>query len=389
LLTMNEKQCAERESTNKLILRRLAILQLREANELAKWESINAKVDELGQSHREKLKQRVLEAQTAVEHWTFDPVKRDIEKNLGECFFQTVSKQRLVVNHDQNVKAVVMAREQKAEEEARATAARIAEAKRRHEALTQALLGERQKRLDKNDGHAPVISDRWAEREKRLQERAALREERHKIVTRNGAKFVQDEIEKARNKLAEEAEKSRVVQAGHQAEIQQKIEIEKKAMERRLLAAQQTFHERDGRLKEYERALSRRDVKIEENRSTKERELKERLTNERFELEQKSAIVQRARGASDLKAATTLRQKLARSSLGIGDTKKQRAQSQNSFFEADETFAEAKAAVLGLLPRLVEMNERQRIRALMEAMRCTEEEAAEVIEAAKAPPSQH
>jgi hypothetical protein len=58
-------------------------------------------------------------------------------------------------------------------------------------------------------------------------------------------------------------------------------------------------------------------------------------------------------------------------------------------FEADETFAETRAAVLGLLPRLVEMNDKQKVKALMDTLHVPEDEANDIIEAAKAPVSRH
>lgn len=119
-------------STNKLTLRRFAILQLREATAVASCSSINAKVDELSQAHEDHVREQLAEAQTAVESRTLAPVKRDVRKNLGDCLFQTVADTRLVVDHERNWRARSQARAEHLEEQAAATTAKIAEAQERH-----------------------------------------------------------------------------------------------------------------------------------------------------------------------------------------------------------------------------------------------------------------
>jgi hypothetical protein len=324
-LTHDERQLAERQTTNKLILRRLAILQLREANALTSCSSINSKVDELSQAHKDHLHEQLAEAQTAVDGRTFAPAKREMTKNLGDCLFQTVAQTRLLVDHERNWRARSQARAEHLEEQAAATTAKIAEVQERHSASVQKLLNQRQKRVEKTEYRGSLIPEKIAERNKRLEERAAEREERKKTVIQNNDRLLKGECERVKKSLDGKAERAQAVQDSHRAEVAQRIEVEKKAMEKRLAAARRTFQEKDEKLKEYERMFRQRDATIEQNRAVKETEISEKLAAERFELDQKIAAMQRARGLTELKAATTLRQKLVRSSLGIDDVKRQRA----------------------------------------------------------------
>jgi hypothetical protein len=172
-------------------------------------------------------------------------------------------------------------------------------------------------------------------------------------------------------------------------EMQRRVAAEREVLERRNAAAEHIFQERSDELRQYQRSLGRRDQAIEQNRAERERERTERLAAERFAMEEKQAAAARARAAKDAQTALSFRQKVARSWLGLPELRKQREKSQSGLGEAEESFFVARNAILAMMPDFVEMNDRQRIRALVNVLHVSEEEAAEIVEAAREPASLH
>jgi hypothetical protein len=276
-------------------------------------------------------------------------------------------------------------RRKRLEEEGRAAAERIAEAQRRQMSKTQEMIRERQNRVEKTEERAAMIPGKMAERNRRLEERAMKRDERARVVVENQRRIWNECIERRKVKMCEEVEKSKAVIKVHREEVERKIEDEKTILGRRMEAAQQIFAEKDARLKEYEKRLDKRDITINGNRTEKEKEMRERLAAERLQLEQKTAAVKRARGASEAKRLAIYREKSARNSNEITEVKEQMAKSTLELAEEEEAFTGMKNAVVGIHAQLADMDESQQIKTLMTLLKLSGAEASEIVESAKKP----
>jgi hypothetical protein len=383
------QQAATQQSTNDAIIKRLAIRAMRRAIFVRRAVETGSHVDELSRTHREQLSQRIAAAQTAADRRTFDPIERDIDSNLQDCYFGAREATHTVVDHDQKYQTDCQARRARLHELMKETESKVAEARRRNERQTSTVLGERQKRVQKTELRGSLIAEKWAERDRKLQARAVARDERAKSAIEHASDVVEEYRDKARQLLAGEADKTRVVQAASQKEARERIEKEKQLFTKRNEAAGQIFQENEKKIKTFSRFLNKRDLELEQRIDGQRTARNDKLCEGRIGLETKSAQVRQMRGQIDWEVAASRRAKLARSSLGLNDAVKQRAKSRAALNSTDETFAERRAGLMAVAPELAGLNERQQIRTLIRVIGCSEAEAREIVDAAKLPASLH
>jgi hypothetical protein len=243
--------------------------------------------------------------------------------------------------------------------------------------------------VEKTESVAATIDGKFAARDKRFEERGEAREERVRRALRRTAQQLGDRMTQTTRKLADEVAHADAVREKNRKEMQRRVAAEREALERRNVAAEHIFQGRRDEIQQYQRALARRDLAIDQNITEKQKERGERLYAEKFAIEERQAAAGRARAAKDAQTALSLRQKTARSWFGIAEVTKQREKSQSALGQAEGTFVETRSAVLALIPELVDMNDRQRIKALMKVLHVSEEEATQIVEAARKPASLH
>lgn len=382
----NQKILGEKEQTNRAILRRIAINQLRNANKVQNSQNKCQRVDQLAAVHQEQKSQLLRSAQLATESRDFSASKREPSK-IGNSL--SARKTAIEADHDKIYQKFVDDRRKRLQDEAKKTADGIEKAKKRQEDRLNTAIGERQKRVDKTDYISSTIGGKFAERDKKLGQRGEDRVVHTKAVNSRNEEIERQRVEKVMKKMVDQTEKSKEVQAQTKKKLDQRIQGERELLHKRNVAAEQIFARRKESLETYRKSLEKRDIGISERLEQKETAMARKLAESRIAHEEKAAGMRRAQRARECRTACELRRKIERSTIGLDDVKRQRARSEMAKKGAEHTFSEKKSEILALGAMFIEMNDRQKIKTLMEILKVTEAEAKEMLEIAKQPPSLH
>lgn len=99
--------------------------------------------------------------------------------------------------------------------------------------------------------------------------------------------------------------------------------------------------------------------------------------------------MRRSQRARDCATAFSFRKKITWSNNGLDDFQRQRARSQLAKAKASETFATQMNDTNEMLPDFVKMNDTEKVESIKKILGISEEEAKEIVMAAKYPSSIH
>lgn len=386
---VNQKQLQNKEMTHKQILRRLAINQLRQAYKLQHGEEINNKVDSLYYAQQEKLQSSIQKAREAVETRDKAPVKSR-EVHTEDLLFQGEPTRKSLPSMEAHTTRYKTLQDQKRltlSRMAQQTQEQIEKAKKRQNDQLNQMITSRMKTVEKTEYRASLIDGKMAARNAALEERGELRETRTKDVVKRNVDIETKRVQNAVNKIETKTIKSQKVQKETVQQREARIKAEKEILDKRNAEAENIFNDQKQKLQKYKRYLDQRDNTIEQKLEEQEIEIKNKLLDVKIQEHQKTVQVLNSKMQRESQSAYELRRKLERSTAKEKEARDKRIKSEMAKARAEETFREKKNDVLELLPRVLQQSDRQKINTLMRTLECTEEEAIDIINAAKTPAS--
>ena len=380
----------EKEKNDQAILRRLAIIQMRQALKQEKNEKINEKVDRLSKLHSDKLTETLANARFLTENSKFEARSPGSHEECLHCqkmngLYQTRDSEE----RENNYKNYIEQRNKKYLDEVNRSNARIANAKNHQEKYYDNMISHRLERVNLTDHRQSLIKGKFEERDRKFNERGEKRAIHIQDVHQRGCEVEQNRVRSALMKLEIQEQKAQQAMKRRQDNIQQRIETERKIFEKRNSAAKKTLSARRNQIDELGRLLDEKDAKLETRLMAIKTQEAQNLQQIRSDLEEKTAKILNAKRAIDCANICSLRQKLLRNSAGIEEVRSKRARSQMAKLAEGTKFSEKRMKVLSLMPQMIHASDEERIQLLVDILDITEEEAIEMLNIARSPSSLH
>ncbi|OHT07694.1 hypothetical protein TRFO_24036 [Tritrichomonas foetus] len=384
-------QLNDKEQTNQAILRRLAINQMRQALKIQKDQQTNQKVDILTKNYQEKLDKTLAKAKYLTENTKFctkGPGKYD------DCLFYGKITTRALSRNDEMMrqkkyKDFLNQRDSKYSNEVKTTMKKTIKVKQKQEKEFDNLISHRLERVDKTDYRYSLIEGKFNERDRKLNERGEKRAIHTIEVNKRNDEIEKRRVERAMNKMNYQTIKSKEVLQQNKEIMNEKIEKERQILEKRNKAADQIFSARRKKIEDFDSYLSQRDVQIEDRLQQQKLQEIKNLYQIKNELEDKTAQILRKKRANECAVLCSLREKVSRKDTGLNEARYKRAKSQFSKVVCDDQFSEKRSQVMSLLPRLINMSDEDRVQILIDVLDIADEEAIDILNVARTPPSLH
>lgn len=380
---INEQQLLDKEATNKAILRRLAINQLRRANRMQKCENVCSRVDNITKAFTEQKTRQIEQAQLTVDTRHFERRQRPETPN------QDFYRRRPNVDHEELYKTALAEKKKKFEEEVRRTDKESEEARKRQESQLNAVIEKRRKRIERMNEVETRYREMNATRTRMFEERAEIRDERARLVSQRQKDFEKARMEQAMRQIANQEQRFQSVKDAAKNERQKRIQAERAILDRRNEAAAKIFKRKEDSIEDCRRKLEKRDGEVAQRLGERKVSVVERLADERGVLEQKTMAVRQAKRARECASAHSIRVKLSRNDSGLGDVRRQRVASELAKQRAEERFVDTRNELLSVGQQFAEMNDSERVETLMRVLKVTQGEALEMLEVARGPASLH
>ena len=382
---VNEQQLAEKEATNKAILRRLAINELRKANKMQKCEDLCSRCDDVTKAHTERRTRRMEEAKLAAD--TGGRMERPMSTNDLAPYYAIL--RRSGVDHDELYRTALAEKKRKFEAEVERTNRGSEEVRKRKENHLNATIDRRRQRMERVDRAENLYRDRSAAKSRLLEERGEIRDERTKLISQRQKDLEKTRRDKAMRRIARQDERFEAVKDIARNEMQGKIEAERAILERRNEAAAKIFKRQEEEIEGYRQHLEQRDDELAQRIQDHKAQIYEKLADERAILENKTTAVRQAKRSRECATACAKQRKLNRNYSSLTDVRRQRIASELAKVTAEERFADTRTDLLSLAPHLVDMSDTQKTQFLMDVLSVSEAEALDMLEVAKTRPSLH
>lgn len=388
-----EKKLATRDTNilktkldqNKQILKTIALNQLRQAYKIQQGEEKIQYQQKISMGYDEKRTQKLNEAQEKI-----DKQFSKQETQKSDTFSnKTDTSKKSDDESEKRILFVTQQKKQQLEERASKTDKKIKETIERQNRQYNDKISQMQQRLNKNDEVMSSIPHKLQERDDRLSQKATLREERSKAVEKRNFEYVSQKVGKVEKLLQTEQINFEKVMTTNKKQTNEKIEKEADLLKKRNEAAERIFNKQREELENYKNKLEQRDTMIRKNQDDLYKEKLNKLHQNKIERENKTAAVKRSQRARDCATAFSFRKKITWSNNGLNDLQNQRAKSQLARAKASETFATQMNDTVQMLPKIVNLNDDQKVQELVRILGISEEEAKKIVLAAKSPSSIH
>lgn len=388
LANRDENILKTKMSSNKQILKTIALKQLRAAYKIQQTENKIQYQQKISNEYDQKMTQKLKEAKEKVDKQIISPDKGENAKS------STFLKDRSMMEKSENdsekrILFLTQQKKQKIEESAKAKAEKARETIERQNRQYNEKISQMQQRLNKNEEVMSSIPIKNQQRDDKLSQKAALRNEKTKEVERRNFEFTKQKVEKVEKLLQTEQLNFERVMNSNKQKSDEKIGKEADLLKKRNEAAEKIFNKQKENLENYKNELERRDTIIKKNQDDLINERTLKLHQNKIELENKTAAVRRSQRARDCATAFALRKRTTWSTNGLDEFKHQRAKSQLAKAKASETFTSQMNETIEMLPGIVKMNDDEKVISLKKILGISEEEAKEIVLAAKNPSSIH
>ena len=376
-----------KEELNKQTIRAIALNQLRYAYKVQHGEEKVQKQIQISSAYDEKYSQKLETAMETVNTREFQPRGPG---NVDCLLFN--NKTGRVFDEDEFAKKYTLyinERQRKLQENSKANNEKINEVQNRKVQQYSSKIDKLQQRLDRNEEILAKISTKNQEKDQISSEKAEKRSEKLKNISNKGDELLQSKIEKTTNLMKEKEIKFQNVMKANQAKTNEMIAREADILKRRNEAAEKIFEKQKKDIESFRDTLSKREEKLEQRKNELHKQTQDRLYNARIELEEKTASIRRSQRARDFATAIRLQKRVARSVNGLDGIQRQRMQNQMAKIKAGETFSEQRSNAMGLFPKVVNLNDAQKVSTLVNLLGISENEANDLVDRAKMPASMH
>ena len=372
----NLKISEQKDETNKLILKRIAINEIRQKKKKEQFEERNRKVDTLTLAHTEKMNSLPVYTET---YRVF--VKREEP-------FDTKKEEEIKANMEKHIarrEQVMKDEKKKLEEIQEVEKSKACKVFENSEQLLEKKREKTMKKIDSLEHNREMSEEQTLQRQKEAAERyekvLKLGEEKRK----KAEELVQAKTERAHAKLTARMKKSEEVKGQAMTEKQQKIQSEKERLERMTAAANVIFAQQTEKRENFRQFLKERDEKVDNLVQTFKETREENLLERRLNHDIKSTEVRRRARSRQAQAFNKLEKTLNRDSSMLPKAEEERTRSELSKAMIEEKYSEKRRILKETIKDLDGKTEEQQITIMMNAIGITREEAKELFDAAKRP----
>lgn len=388
LIDLNNQQLKEAENQNQIILKRIAIQQLRNICKQKKSEACSARVERLQTAQLERSHQIRMNAQSLAEKTSFQP--KTCPGSARDLLF--TAKQPKTIRIEDNLKRYAALRDEEHKKYLASTQKMHQEAERalkQVDDIVQNNVENARKKVKRVEENLSRVPDQKKQIEDQLNKRAQDYQNKANEVNTKKNEILNTKVNKIQKALDTKFANSVKVLEQNNSELSKKINAEKQILEKRNEEAEKIFQSQKERIEDKRRYFSKRDIDTLQRLDSMQKSQRNKYFELMMEHEEKVEEVRRAARAREQEAAYEIAQKTARNSQQVAELRAQKEKAQFAKVKAAEAFNIQRAQLMRMSETMANYNDNELINSLMAMLNLTEGEARNMLQTAKSPRSLH
>ena len=368
-----KKLIEKKARTSNDILRRVAISEFRELFRKQKVVEINHKVDELSNSHAEKLKIAHERARSRSESTKstrpsskLSNATLDKSRVYGEVLLEPTNTTKINDDRSSITKKVDDKLFKRAHEKS--------------QLIYEQTIQMRQKSVEKTNAIISELPALIENKQRRWSERIMKIENNGKIMREKKDEAEEERKEKLEKELKEKFELMATNTGQAQSTIESKIDEERKRLLKQTEAANRIFSEQVMKREKYRKFLYDRDESIEKKIADQKKNMEKDLFDRMIKRQLRSEDAKRVIRSKEFENQSYLKKRLIVPSKG---NERLRDNIEKEFLETNKEFYDKRKALLEQIPSFCGLSSEKQVRFLVNTLSISFDEAKEILESAK------